>query len=76
LFFYLAETNSNLALILALALGIPISLAFIGGIFYYFKLIKPKHRVLVNGTATTTDIPMAPTSTTSNDNPTVTALVA
>jgi hypothetical protein len=74
LFFYLAETNSNLAVILALALGIPIALAFIGGIFYYFKLIKPKHRVLVNGTAT--DIPMAPTSTTSNDNPTVTALVA
>ncbi|CAF0895249.1 unnamed protein product [Adineta steineri] len=68
------DTAPNLALILPLAIGIPVSLGIIGSIAYYFKIIKPKHKINVN-TTTTDDIPMVSPNNTTDNNTTVDALV-
>ncbi|CAF4017521.1 unnamed protein product, partial [Adineta steineri] len=67
------DTDPNLALILPLAVGIPVSLGIIGSIVYYFKTIKPKHKINVN-TTTTDDIPMVSPNNTTDNNTTVDAL--
>ncbi|CAF4271466.1 unnamed protein product, partial [Adineta steineri] len=62
-------TPRNLDLILGLSLGIGslVLLGIIGSIIYYFKIIKPKHKINVNTTTTNNDIPMvSPNSTTVN----------
>ncbi|CAF1208685.1 unnamed protein product [Adineta steineri] len=69
------DTDPNLALILPLAIGIPVSLGIIGSIVYYFKIIKPKHKINVNATSTTNDIPMVSPNNTTDNNTTVDALV-
>jgi hypothetical protein len=78
LFSYLAK-DDDLPLILGLSLGIgiPVLLAILGGLIYYFKVVKPKGKVIPNKGTTTnstigavTDIPLLPTHTT-NVNSTV-----
>ncbi|CAF4133221.1 unnamed protein product [Adineta steineri] len=69
-----SDTNPNLALILPLAIGIPVSLGIIGSIAYYFKVFKPKHKINVNSTTTADDIPMVSQNNTTNNNTTVDAL--
>ncbi|CAF1283188.1 unnamed protein product [Adineta steineri] len=69
-------TPSNLGLVLGLSLGIGsiVLLGIIGSIVYYFKIIKPKHKINVN-TTTTDDIPMVSPNNTTDNNTTVDALV-
>ncbi|CAF1188842.1 unnamed protein product [Adineta steineri] len=69
-----ADTGPNLALILPLAVGIPVSLGIIGSIAYYFKVFKPKYKINVN-TTTADDIPMVSPNNTTDTNTTVDALV-
>ncbi|CAF1477867.1 unnamed protein product [Adineta steineri] len=69
------DTDPNLALILPLAVGIPVSLGIIGSIIYYFKIIKSKHKINVNSTNTTNDIPLVTPNNTTDNNTTVDALV-
>ncbi|CAF0738805.1 unnamed protein product [Adineta steineri] len=68
------NTDPNLALILPLAVGIPVSLGIIGSIAYYFKVFKPKHKINVN-TNTADDIPMISPNNTTDNSTTVDALV-
>ncbi|CAF1084141.1 unnamed protein product [Adineta steineri] len=69
------NTDPNLALILPLAVGIPVSLGIIGSIAYYFKVFKPKHKINVNTTNTADNIPMISQNNTTDNNTTVDALV-
>ncbi|CAF1208666.1 unnamed protein product [Adineta steineri] len=69
------DTGPNLALILPLAVGIPVSLGIIGSIAYYFKVFKPKHKISVGATNTNNDIPMVSPNNTTDNNTTVDALV-
>ncbi|CAF1283131.1 unnamed protein product [Adineta steineri] len=70
-------TPRNLDLILGLSLGIGslVLLGIIGSIVYYFKIIKPKHKINVNSTTTNNDIPMVSPNNTTDNNTTVNALV-
>jgi hypothetical protein len=77
LLLYLGNGN-RLGLILGLSLGLGIAALsiIIGGIAYYSKVVKPKCKVTTNGTTITTEILMAPVATSTNNNTTVSALVA
>ncbi|UJR14260.1 hypothetical protein I4U23_001251 [Adineta vaga] len=67
---------TNLALILSLAIGIPVLLAVIGAVAYYCIKIRPKPKVLVRSDTQPTDIPLVQTKSSTDNNTTVSALVA
>jgi hypothetical protein len=79
------ESTNKLPLILGLSIGIgvPVLLAVIGGLIYYFKVYKPRQKIIPKNDTTTTntttaaitDIPMAPIKTT-GDYSTIAAVVA
>jgi hypothetical protein len=69
----------DLALILGLSLGlgIPVTATIISGLIYYFKVFKPKQKVIPSNdtTAGIFDIPLVPTNTANANNTDSTVIV-
>ncbi len=83
--FWLLSFHSlgDLPLILGLSLGIgiPVTAGIIGGLIYYFKVFKPKQKVIPRGDTTNTttgaifDIPLVPVNTANGSNINTTEIV-
>ncbi|CAF1658499.1 unnamed protein product, partial [Adineta ricciae] len=64
----IAPSKPDLALILPLAIGIPVLIAVIAFIAYYCIKVKSKSAILVEGSTNPADIPLQSTTTSTNDN--------
>ena len=69
--------NNSLGLMLGLTLGLGVGVLsiIISGTAYYFRVVKPKHKVTTSGIILKTEIPMAPVTNSTIHHTTVSALV-